>query len=129
MIFIAIANGAVRQLGYGKVMSELSAHQIFCITGITLFFLYTFFLGRLWPLEKPGQARMVGVIWLMLTVAFEFIFGHYAAHQPWSRLFHDYNILAGRLWSLVLVVVAILPYAVYRMRSRQGETADAKTRR
>lgn len=118
MVFIAIANGAVRQLGYGKFMSELSAHRISCFTGIIIFFLYTLFLVSRWPFEKPRQAWFVGIIWLILTVAFEFIFGHYIACKPWSELFHDYNVPEGRLWSLVLIALLCMPYAAYRMRAR-----------
>jgi hypothetical protein len=39
MVFIAIANGTLRQLVYGKYMDDLSAHQISCFTGIILFFI------------------------------------------------------------------------------------------
>jgi hypothetical protein len=31
---------------------------------------------------------------------FEFLVGHYVMGHPWSRLLHDYNILAGRLWGV-----------------------------
>ena len=120
MVFIAIANGAVRQLGYGKFVSELTAHQISCFTGITLFFIYTYALSFRWPLDNARQARIVGLIWLALTVVFEFIFGHYAAGKPWSTLFHDYNVLAGRLWSLVLIALAFMPYLAFKIRSRKA---------
>jgi hypothetical protein len=116
MVFIAIANGTIRQLGYGKFVSELTAHQISCFTGITLFFLYTFALSVRMPIESARKACIVGLIWMALTVAFEFIFGHYAAGHPWSTLLHDYNIFAGRLWSLVLAALALMPYLVYRIR-------------
>ncbi len=120
MVFLAIGNGAIRQLGYGKFMSELIAHQLSCFTAIIVFFLYTFFLASRWPLEQSRQAWVVGTIWLILTIAFEFAFGHYMAKQPWDKLLNDYNILAGRLWSFVLVAVACMPYAVYKIRSRRG---------
>lgn len=119
MVFIAIMNGAARQLGYGRFVSELTAHQISCFTGIALFFLYTFALSAFMPLNNTRQTFIVGAIWLGLTVAFEFIFGHYVAGQPWSRLFHDYNMLAGRLWSLVLISLTFMPYLVYRIRFRR----------
>ena len=117
MVFIAIVNGGVRQLAYGKFLSELSAHQLSCLTGTILFFLYTWFLNSRWPLESTRQALIIGLIWLGLTIVFEFLFGHYAAKLPWSRLLHDYNIFAGRLWVLVLIVVAALPYAIFRIKS------------
>ncbi len=117
MVFIAIANGAVRQLGYGKVLNELYAHQVSCLTGIMLFLAYTWCLSLYWPLESSNQALTIGLIWLVLTIAFEFLFGRYAAGASWRKLLHDYNILQARLWILVLVAVLLAPYVVYRMRS------------
>ncbi len=115
MIPIAILNGLIRQYGYGKYMTELHAHQLSSITGILLFAGYTWFLSLLRPLQSVGQAVTVGLIWLVMTVAFEFLFGHYVAGHSWSRLLQDYNLFAGRVWSLVLLAVALLPYLVYSL--------------
>ena len=117
MVFIAIANGAIRQLGYGKVLSESFAHQVSCLTGILLFLAYTWCLSLYWPLESSSQALNVGLIWLALTIAFEFLFGHFVTKAPWGKLLHDYNIFEGRLWVLVLFAVFMAPYVVFRIRS------------
>jgi hypothetical protein len=117
MVFIAIANGAIRQLGYGRLLGELSAHQLSCLTGILLFLLYTWCLSRYWPLESSRQALTIGLIWLILTIAFEFLFMHYGAKVPWPKLLQNYNIIEGRLWVLVLVAVWMAPYLVSRIRS------------
>jgi len=58
-------------------------------------------------------------IWLVLTVAFEFLFGHYVAGQPRKKLLADYNLLAGRLGVLILVTLLFTP--VLAGRSRRGE--------
>ena len=47
-----------------------------------------------------------------LTVAFEFLFGHYGAKHSWTRLIQDYNLPSGRLWAHVLAAVAAAPYVV-----------------
>jgi hypothetical protein len=117
MVFIAIANGAMRQVVYGKYMSELSAHQISCFTGIALFWMYTYFLAGRMPLENSRQAAIVGSIWVVLTIAFEFTFGHYIAKHSWAKLFADYDISAGRLWIMVLATLALMPYAAHRIKT------------
>jgi hypothetical protein len=117
MVFIAILNGIFRESVLGKKLSELQAHQLSCLTGILIFFGYTWLISLKWPLESTGQALTVGLVWLLLTVAFEFSFGHYVAHHSWARLFQDYNVLAGRLWVWVLLGVALLPFMVFKMRS------------
>lgn len=117
MVFIAIANGVIRQFGYGKFLSELLSHQVSCATGVLLFYLYTWLLSLRWPLHSSGQAFGIGFIWVGLTIAFEFLFGHHVMKHPWSRLLHDYNVFEGRLWSLVLLAVLLAPLIVFRARN------------
>jgi hypothetical protein len=117
LAIIGIINGVIREVGYGKFLGELLAHQVSSVTGIILFGLFTWCLSLRWRMQSSGQAFTIGIIWLGLTIAFEFLFGHYVMKHPWSRLFHDYNILEGRVWLLVLVWITIAPYVIYRLRS------------
>jgi hypothetical protein len=55
-------------------------------------------------------------MWLGLTVAFEFLFGHFARGLSWKELLHDYDILSGRLWVLVLLWITVAPYLCYRLQ-------------
>jgi hypothetical protein len=115
MVVIAIANGAIREAWYGKRMPELRAHQICTGSGLLLLGAYIWVIIARWPPESLQQSLGVGLAWLALTIGFEFLFGRYVAHHSWSRLFRDYNILAGRLWMLVLILVAIAPYVFVRL--------------
>lgn len=116
MVLIAILNGALRDTWYGKYIGELRTHQISTLTGVVPFGVYIWMVSRLWPLESGRQALVVGLIWLAMTVCFEFLFGHYAAGHSWSRLIQDYNIFAGCLWALLLIWVAFAPYVFYRLQ-------------
>src|SRR5579871_3406373 len=109
MVVIAIANGALRDTTYGKRMSELRAHQLSTLTGAVLIGVYVWLLVRLWGFSSGGQAMMVGLAWVLLTVAFEFLFGHYVVGNPWRRTLHDYNLFAGRVWLLFLLWLAVSP--------------------
>jgi hypothetical protein len=104
MILIGISNGILREGTYGKYLDELRAHQISTLTGILFFSLYIGTLVHFWGLESASQAITIGLIWLALTVAFEFLFGHFIAGHSWSRLLQDYNLLAGRVWIFCSVV-------------------------
>lgn len=115
MILIGIANGVLRELTYGKYISKLYAHHISTLTGILFFGIYIWRLTRRWELESAKQAFSIGFIWLFLTIAFEFLFGHYVMGNSWSKLFHDYNIFEGRVWSLVLIWITIAPFVFYRL--------------
>ena len=112
-MIIGVLKGTLRTLGYGKLMPELRAHQISCFTGILFLGLFVWLLDKKWQIESHNQAILIGSTWLIVTVLFEFGFGHYIMKHPWSLLLHDYRIDEGRLWILVLLWTAIVPLVVY----------------
>jgi len=118
LVIIAIFNGTLRQMGYQPYMSELSAHQLSTLIGILLFAGFIWLLTGIFRIESARQALIIGGMWLGMTVLFEFIFGHYVMGNPWSKLFHDYNLLQGRVWVLVLIWTTVAPYVFYRLRTK-----------
>ncbi|MGE0679513.1 MAG: hypothetical protein AB7P69_01205 [Candidatus Binatia bacterium] len=116
MVFLAIANGALREAWYGKHLSELRAHQVSTAFGVLLFGVYIWMLLRIWKPTSANQALVIGFLWLCLTVAFEFLFFHYVMGHPWSSILHDYNLFAGRVWVVILIWVTVAPYVFYRMQ-------------
>lgn len=118
MVLIAIGNGILRELWYGKSVSELAAHQTSTLTAVVLFGLYIWAVIRTWPPDSLRQAYLIGLVWLGLTVAFESLFGHYVAGHTWRRLLHDYNLFAGRVWLIVLIWVTIAPCIFFRITDR-----------
>jgi len=117
MAFLAVANGFVREKGYRELVGELRAHQISTLTGVILFFAYTWLLSLRWPLASQGQALAIGACWCCFTIAFEIIFGRFVRRYSWRQIGADYNLLKGRLWGLLLVWLFVLPEIVYRIRS------------
>jgi hypothetical protein len=115
LVIAAIINGAIREGVYKNRLGELRAHQVSTLTAIIFFGAIVWGLSRLWPLQSAGEAWKVGFIWLALTIAFEFLFGHFVSGHPLSKLLHDYNILEGRVWLLILIWVAIAPYVFYKL--------------
>lgn len=118
LVAVGILNGIIREIGYKKYVGDLTAHQISTLTGIILVGCYIWWLIGKWEIGTSSQALIIGVIWLGMTVAFEFLFGHYVVRQPWSKLFHDYNFLKGRIWVVVLIWISIAPLVFYKIRSR-----------
>lgn len=105
---LANINGLVRNFGYGQYVSELTAHQIsavifiFILLGVS----YLFFGKKDYTVKELWLA---GSMWLVMTVIFEFLFGHFVIGHSWQKLFFDYNLLAGRLWSVVLLATLLAP--------------------
>jgi len=122
LLLVAMINGAIREGVYKPYVGDLPAHQISVFTGIMLFGLFIWYLTNRWTLSSSRQAWIVGVMWLGMTVAFEFLFFHYARGVAWSVLIHDYNIFEGRLWILVLTWVTVAPWLMWKWNERRRIT-------
>jgi hypothetical protein len=59
--------------------------------------------------QSTVELFALGAGWVVLSVAFEFGFGHYVQHDPWSELLAQYNVFAGNLWPVVLLVELLTP--------------------
>ena len=127
LLFIAIINGAIRETVYKNALGELSAHQVSTVTGIILMTFYVWFINIRWKLQSAKQALTIGFIWLTLTIAFEFLFGHYIMGNPWGKLFHDYNIVEGRVWILFLIWITIVPYLIYKWKASSATNGGQST--
>jgi len=117
LVVLAILNGLIREKTYGRVMAELSAHQLSTLTGLLFFGVYTWILTGVYRIQSATQALIIGAMWVIMTILFEFVFGHYVIGHSWQRLLHDYNLRQGRVWLLVLVWTALAPYLFFRMHS------------
>lgn len=114
MLLVAVANGSLRDFTYGKFLPELYAHQLSTFSGMVLLGLVILVFVKLRPPASARQALLIGLFWMALTVAFEFLFFHFVAGHPWSALLANYDLLNGRVWVLLLAWVAIAPYVFYR---------------
>jgi hypothetical protein len=118
LALVAIANGVVRQATYGRSVSDLAAHQISTVTAIIASGAVVWVANRFWAIESVSQAWTIGLSWLVMTITFEFGFGHFVAGHSWAKLLADYNILQGRVWSLFLVWITVLPFVVFKVAAR-----------
>ncbi|MFQ5736428.1 MAG: hypothetical protein ACE5GY_06145 [Thermodesulfobacteriota bacterium] len=112
MVVIAIANGFFGDLVVSRLIGGYRAHLYKTFFIITVIFVFSrVYLRMSWagglPVYLP--ALSAGLLWLSCSIIFEFIIGHYVFRFPWSKLFADYRIWQGRLWSLVLASEVALP--------------------
>ena len=98
------------------LVGDFRARQIAVFTGsILIVIVATSFIGWIRP-ARVGDAVAVGVVWLVLTLAFEIAFGRYVVHAPWSRIASDYDLLRGGLLPIGLVVLTVAPLIAARVR-------------
>jgi len=119
MIVIAITNGALRQGFYVTFLDNLSAHQLSVVSGILFFAIYIWIITGKWKIKSSKESVQIGLMWLLMTIIFEFIFGHFVMGNTWEKLLYDYNILEGRLWIIVLIWVTISPFIFYRIHLKK----------
>ena len=113
LMVVAILNGIMRQTLFHNLLGELSAHQLSTVTGILLVFFAVWLINKKWKIEARQQALYIGIIWLIMTIIFEFVFGHFVMGHSWTHLFFDYNIFAGRVWLFFLLSLVFIPLIVY----------------
>ena len=116
---LGIANGVIRETTYKERVGDLTGDQISGATLVVLLALYYWALERRWPIATTRAALEIGAAWVLLTVAFEFGFGHYVDGKSWPELLENYDIAGGNLWLLVLAWTGIGPAAIRAIRRRQ----------
>jgi hypothetical protein len=116
MLVIAIGNGTLRQFTFGKAMPELRAHQLSTLIGSVVMGVFIWFVIDAWPPSSSGEALVIGAVWLCLTVAFEFFMGLLLQKRPLAQVLGDYNLLAGRVWPLFLIWLAIAPWLFHCLK-------------
>ena len=109
LLIVAVIKGAIREIfitpRFGEQAGHIGGTAILCAVIILVALFSISWIG---PNDRR-EALVVGTVWVALTVAFEFLAGHYVFGNSWERLIADYNVFRGRIWILVLVVNLFAP--------------------
>ena len=125
ILILASINGAVRDLLVAPRFGDLIARAISTIILCILIALVTWW-SIVWIRPLNNRAALgIGIVWLVLTLTFEFGFGHFVSRRPWTELLADYDVQRGRLWVLVLIATLLAPLWAGRVR---GIWAGTSTR-
>ena len=116
MIALAFVNAALRELVFVKHFGEFRANQLSTVTLIVLCSIYVWLIFPSLDIQKPKQAFVIGFVWVLLTMAFEFSLGRLTG-KSWVDLFRQYDLFNGRIWPVFLICLFLLPYLTYVLRS------------
>lgn len=119
----AFSLGALREGLITPAFGEHVAHVI----GTLLFLLVMLaimcvFIRRV----RRTQQRdwwLIGLMWTVMTVCFEFGFFHFVMGIPWEKLLADYNLMKGRVWVLVLATTLFGPPVIHTLLRRRTSEA------
>ena len=111
ILVLAVLNGGLRE---AVLMKHLDLTTAQLISGGLL--CAAILLMALWLVPWLGiyDARslwLVGVVWLVLTLVFEFSFG-LARGLNWSQMLAAYTFKDGNLWPLCLLITLTAPWLV-----------------
>lgn len=98
---LAVVNGLLRQTFLNKVIGERVAHVISTLLLSAIVFVCGAIATHWIGVKTIDDAWVVGSLWLLATLAFEFIAGHYLFGNSWQKILADYNVFRGRVWLLV----------------------------
>lgn len=109
---LAILNGTAREAWLTPRLGSQAGHVISTLILCAVILLVArLTIGWIGADRRTG-AVLVGALWLVLTLAFEFLAGHYLFGAPWERILADYNLLQGRVWPLVPLTSFFAPVLV-----------------
>ena len=105
-----IANGILRETVIRPAVGSRAAEVISVLLGIAIITIMTRWLLR--PLAGAALHVLVRAAadLVLLTVAFEFLFGRYVDGKSWQQLVDNYAIWRGKLWPIALTCVALMPF-------------------
>lgn len=116
IVVAAILNGVFREK---VIVPVVSAGLVLPLSGMLLSILV--FLITLISITIIGSSEhkiyfIVGLFWVILTLSFEFLFGHFVVGKPWKEIIQVLNIWKGDLFIVVLFVTAIAPWIAAKVR-------------
>ncbi len=116
LLALAVGNAVAREKLFGQWFEP---RLVLLLSGVSLsilIFFATLLSVRWLKAGRAGQYWLVGALWVIMTVAFEFLFGHFVAGHSWERLLQAYRLPADNLWVVVLLVTLVSPYLAARIR-------------
>ncbi|WP_321324438.1 hypothetical protein [Thiomicrorhabdus sp.] len=116
IVIAAILNGIFHE---SVLVPTIGANFALPLSGILLsilVFIITFAFISFFDSTEPKVYIWIGLFWVLLTLSFEFLFGHYVIGNTWLEILQVFNIMKGDLFLLVLFVSAVSPWLAAKVR-------------
>ena len=116
MLAVASVNGGVREALLVPMTGPGAARAVSTLLLCAVVFLLTYLTITWIDPRSSRDAWIIGGFWVALTLAFEFLAGHYLFGSPWSELLAEYNVFRGRIWILAVITIFVAPPVCARAR-------------
>lgn len=90
LAILANLNGLIREFVYKLFLNDFWARFLNTLDLVAIIFVVTYFGFRRISKDYSKEAMLyLGIFWVILTLSFEFIFGHYVFGKSWDVLLYD----------------------------------------
>ena len=116
IVILAILNGAIRE----KLLTpNIGSSIALPVSGLLLSILIVLAAFVTMPFFGSSESKryiLVGAIWFLLTLSFEFLFGHFVTGKSWHEIIQVFNIMKGNLFIVALFTTLISPWLSAKLR-------------
>ena len=119
-------HGTLRQLLIAPIIGDLPARRIAFVVGMLLIFLIAYCFIRWISAPSTKSLFAVGVMWMILTLVFEFGLGIFVLNFSLERMLEDYDVSRGGLMGFGLVFVIFAPYSATQLRGIKPDIYGTK---
>jgi hypothetical protein len=116
LICAEILQGIARAIFLVPHVGEFRSSQIGVFTGSMIILVIALVFVRWIGATRNTELLAVGVLWLVLTLAFEVGFGRFVLGASWERLAADYNVLEGGVLPFGMIVLLFAPLIAGKLR-------------
>ena len=116
LICAEIMHGIARGIFLVPHVGEFRSSQIGVFTGSIIILVIALAFVRWIGAIRTTDVLAVGVLWLVLTLAFEVGFGRFVVGATWDRLAADYNVLEGGLLPFGMLILLLSPLIAGKVR-------------
>lgn len=116
IVFAESVHGTLRQLFLAPLIGDFPARRFAFFTGMLLIFLIAYFFIRRIAGHGVKSLFIVGLMWAVLTLAFEFGLGFLVLGLSRERMLEDYDVSRGGLMGFGLLFMAFVPYPAAKLR-------------
>jgi hypothetical protein len=122
LILVETVHGILRGIFLVPLVGDVHARQIGVGIGSALIVAVAYIFS---PWLGAGSRRALiatGVLWVVLTLAFEIALGRFIISASWDRILSDYDLRQGGLMILGMLVLGTSPLIAARMRGAHGRS-------
>ncbi len=109
-------NGAIRVFWLVPSLGNSRAQQIAFMTGAILVLTVATLFIRWLQASRVSQLLSVGMLWMVLTLAFEMALGRVIFGYSWEQIAAKFNVTNGELMPFELVLLVLAPLLAARIR-------------